>query len=55
MKKVIGNSEIKEIALNSLYCTEEDLESLIIQGIPARWMTEDEEDDKNIFVLIVEE
>ena len=55
MGKMIESSEIKEIALNSSYCTKEDLESLITQGIPARWMTEEEEDDKNIFVLITEE
>ena len=55
MGKMIESSKIKEIALNSSYCTEEDLESLIIQGLPARWMTEDEEDDKNIFVLIAAE
>lgn len=51
----IRSSQIIEIALNSAYNTEDDLENFMSQGIPARWMTEDEEDDKNIFILIVEE
>lgn len=51
----IKSSEIIEIALNSSYNTQEDLDNLLSQGIPARWMTEDEEDDKNIFTFIVEE
>ena len=55
MKKIIKSSQIKEIALNSAYHTKDELESLIIQGVPARWMTEDEEGDKNIFILTIEE
>ena len=55
MKKVVKSSQIKEIALSSAYHTEEELENLIIQGVPARWMSEDEEDDKNIFILTIEE
>lgn len=51
----IENSQIIEIVLNSAYNTEEDLENLISQCIPARWMTEEEEDDKNIFTFTVEE
>lgn len=51
----IKSSEIIEIALNSSYNTQEDLDNLLSQGIPARWMTEDEENDKNIFTFIVEE
>lgn len=51
----IKSSQFIEIALNSAYNTEKDLDNLICQGIPARWMTEDEEDDKNIFTFTAEE
>lgn len=51
----IESSQIIEIALNSSYNTKEDFKNLISQGIPVRWMTEEEEDDKNIFTLFVEE
>lgn len=55
MNKIVKSSQITEIALNSAYNTEDELERLVIQGIPARWMSEDEEDDKNNFILIIEE
>lgn len=51
----IESCQIIEIVLNSSYNTKEDFENLISQGIPVRWMTEEEEDDKNIFTLTVEE
>lgn len=51
----VESSQIIEIVLNSSYNTEEDFKNLISQGIPVRWMTEEEEDDKNIFTLFVEE
>lgn len=54
-EKVVKSSQIIEIALNSSYNTKEDFESLISQRIPVRWMTEEEEDDKNICTLTVEE
>ena len=55
MKKVINDYEIKEIALNPAYLTNDDLESLKNQGFCVRWMRENEGSDKNIFTLIVEE
>ena len=55
MEKVINDYEIKEIALNPAYMTNDDLESLINQGFHARWMGEDEVNDKNIFTITVDE
>lgn len=55
MEKVINDYEIKEIALNPAYMTNDDLESLINQGFHARWMREDERNDKNIFTITVDE
>lgn len=55
MGKVIKSSQIKEIALNPSYYTKEELESLINEGLPVRWINADEEGDKNIFTLTVEE
>ena len=55
MEKVINDYEIKEIALNPAYMTNDDLESLINQGFHARWMREDEVNDKNIFTITVDE
>lgn len=55
MKKVVKSSQIKEIALNPSYYTEDRLIHFVVQGFKARWMTEDESDGKNIFILIVEE
>lgn len=55
MGKVINDYEIKEIALNPAYLTNDDLESLKNQGFCVRWMRENECSDKNIFTLIVEE
>lgn len=53
--KVINDYEIKEIALNPAYLTNDDLKSLKNQGFCVRWMRENEGSDKNIFTLIVEE
>ena len=55
MEKVINDYEIKEIALNPAYMTNDDLESLINQGFHARWMREDEGNDKSIFTITVDE
>ena len=55
MEKVINDYEIKEIALNSAYLTNDDLKSLKNQGFRVRWRREDEGSDKNIITLIVEE
>ena len=55
MKKEVKSSEIKEIALNPAYMTNDDLESLINQGFHARWMREDEGNDKSIFTITVDE
>ena len=55
VEKVINDYEIKEIALNPAYLTNDDLESLKNQGFFVRWMRENEGSDKNIFTLIVEE
>lgn len=55
MRKIVQSSQIKEIALNPLYYTEDRLTHFIVQGFKARWMTEDESVGKNIFILIVEE
>lgn len=55
MEKVINDYEIKEIALNPAYMTNDDLESLINQGFNTRWMREDEGNDKNIFTITVDE
>ena len=55
MEKVINDYEIKEIALNPAYMTNNDLESLINQGFHARWMREGEKNDKNIFTITVDE
>lgn len=56
MEKVINDYEIKEIALNPAYLTNDDLKSLKNQGFCVRWMRENECSDKNIFItLIVEE
>lgn len=54
MKKV-EDYEIKEIALNTAYVTNDDFEKLKSQGLNIRWMEEDEGNDKNIFTLLVEE
>ena len=55
MGKVINDYEIKEIALNPVYMTNDDLESLKNQGFRVRWMREDEGNDKKIFKIIVDE
>lgn len=55
MKKEVKSSEIKEIALNPAYMTSEDFKTLEIQGFPARWMREDENNDKAIFTLLIDE
>lgn len=55
MEKVINDYEIKEIALNPAYMTNDDLESLINQGFQARWMREDERNDKPVFTITVDE
>ena len=54
MGKVINDYEIKEIALNPVYMTNDDLESLKNQGFRVRWMREDEGNDKNIFTITVD-
>lgn len=51
MKNIVKSNQIKEVALNSAYFTEGDLKTLINQGYLARWMTEDEKNDQNIFIL----
>lgn len=55
MEKVINDYEIKEIALNPAYMTNDDLESLKNKGFSVRWMREDEGSDKNIFTITVDE
>ena len=55
MEKVINDYEIKEIALNPAYMTNDDLESLKNQWFRVRWMREDEGNDKNIFTITVDE
>lgn len=55
VRKIVQSSQIKEIALNPLYYTEDRLIHFTVQGFKARWMTEDESVGKNIFILIVEE
>lgn len=55
MEKVINDYEIKEIALNTAYMTNDNLESLKNQGFRVRWMREDEGSDKNIFTITVDE
>jgi len=55
MEKVINDYEIKEIALNPAYMTNDNLESLKNQGFRVRWMREDEGSDKNIFTITVDE
>ena len=55
MGKVINDYEIKEIALNPVYMTNDNLESLKNQGFRVRWMREDEGNDKNIFTITVDE
>lgn len=55
MGKVINDYEIKEIALNPVYMTNDDIESLKNQGFRVRWMREDEGNDKNIFTITVDE
>lgn len=55
MEKVINDYEIKEIALNPTYMTNDDIESLKNQGFRVRWMREDEGNDKNIFTITVDE
>lgn len=55
MKKVINDYKIKEITLNPVYMTNDDLESLINQGFHVRWMREDEVNDKKIFTITVDE
>ena len=55
IEKVINDYEIKEIALNPAYMTNDDLESLINQGFHARWMREDERNDKPVFTITVDE
>lgn len=52
---MVKSSEIKEIALNPAYCTEDDFRSLENRGVPVRWMEEDDGDDKDIFYLITDE
>lgn len=53
--KIINDYDIKEIALNPAYVTNEIFETMKIQGLNVRWMKEDEGNDKNIFTLLVEE
>ena len=55
MEKVINDYEIKEIALNPAYITNNDLESLINQGLHVCWMREGEGNDKIIFTITVDE
>ena len=55
MEKVINDYEIKEIALNPAYMTNDDLKILENKGFSVRWMREDEGNDKNIFTITVDE
>ena len=60
MKKVVKSSQIKEIILNPSYYTEDRVilagsPTRKVQGFKTHWMTVDENDGKNIFILIVEE
>lgn len=55
MGKVINDYEIKEIALNPVYMTNDDFENLKNQGFRVRWMREDDGSDKNIFTITVDE
>ena len=55
MEKVINDCEIKELVLNPAYLTDEDFEALKKQGLPVRWVSENEGSDKNIFQLVIDE
>lgn len=55
MGKVINDYEIKEIALNPVYMTNDDFENLKNQGFRVRWMREDDGNDKNIFTITADE
>ena len=54
-EKMINDYEIKEIALNPEYLTNDDLKSLENQGFQVRWIREDECSDENIFTIIIDE
>lgn len=54
MEKVINDYKIEEIALNPTYLTDDDLKSLKNQGFRVHWMREDEDGDKNIFMITVD-
>ena len=55
MGKVINDYEIKEIALNPVYMTNDNFENLKNQGFRVRWMREDDGSDKNIFTITADE
>lgn len=55
MKKVVKSSQIKEIALNSAYHTEDEVENLITQGVPGGGCRKMKKMIKNIFILTIEE
>lgn len=46
--------EIKEIALNPVYVTDNYLEIIKNQGFNVRWMEASESSDKDILTLLVE-
>ena len=41
------NEEIQEIKLNPAFCNDDDLQSLINQGVQASYMTDEELNDKD--------
>lgn len=50
----IKNGDIVEIAVNPRFCTNGIYETLVNQGFPVRWMTEDELNTEDIFEIEVE-
>ena len=44
----------KKLPLNPAYLTDDDLKSLKNQGFRVRWIREDEDGDKNIFMITVD-
>jgi len=49
--KMIKSSEIKEIALNPIFNSIEDFENLENSGFNVRWMTDEEKDVRENFMI----
>lgn len=48
---MVKSSEIKEIALNPIFISNEDFESLENSGFQVRWMTDKEKDARRTFTI----